>query len=53
MKFGVATVITDESIRPDMLAKALEERRFESLVVAEHSHIPACHCLTPLLHSLN
>ena len=42
MKFGVATVITDESIRPDVLAKALEERGFESLVVAEHSHIPAC-----------
>ena len=42
MKFGVATVITDEGIRPDVLAKALEERGFESLVVAEHSHIPAC-----------
>src|ERR1700743_1728267 len=42
MKFGVATVITDESIRPDVLAKALEERGFESLVVAEHLHIPAC-----------
>jgi hypothetical protein len=40
MKFGVATVITDESIRPDVLAKALKERGFESLVVAEHSHIP-------------
>jgi alkanesulfonate monooxygenase SsuD/methylene tetrahydromethanopterin reductase-like flavin-dependent oxidoreductase (luciferase family) len=53
MKFGVATVITDESIRPDVLAKAVEDRGFESLVVAEHSHIPACHCLTPLRHSLN
>jgi len=41
MKLGVATVITDESIRPDVLAKALEERGFDSLVVAEHSHIPA------------
>src|SRR6202021_1847584 len=41
MKFGVATVITDEGIRPDVLAKALEERGFDSLVVAEHSHIPA------------
>jgi len=40
MKFGVATVITDESISLDVLAKALEERGFESLVVAEHSHIP-------------
>ena len=42
MRFGIATVITDESIRPDVLANALEERGFESLVVAEHSHIPAC-----------
>ena len=41
MKLGVATVITDEGIRPDVLAKALEERGFDSLVVAEHSHIPA------------
>jgi hypothetical protein len=41
MKFGVATVITDESIRPDVRAKTLEERGFESLVVAERSHIPA------------
>ena len=40
MKLGVATVITDESIRPDVLAKATEDRGFDSLVVAEHSHIP-------------
>jgi probable F420-dependent oxidoreductase len=41
MKIGIATVITDEGMRPDVLAKALEERGFDSLVVAEHSHIPA------------
>ncbi|GKU48916.1 LLM class F420-dependent oxidoreductase, partial [Mycobacterium montefiorense] len=41
MKLGVATAITDEGIRPDVLAKALEDRGFDSLVVAEHSHIPA------------
>jgi probable F420-dependent oxidoreductase len=41
MKFGIGTVITDEGIRPDVLAKALEERGFDSLVVAEHSHIPS------------
>jgi alkanesulfonate monooxygenase SsuD/methylene tetrahydromethanopterin reductase-like flavin-dependent oxidoreductase (luciferase family) len=40
MKLGVATVITDVSIRPDVLAKGLEDRGFDSLVVAEHSHIP-------------
>jgi hypothetical protein len=41
MKLGIATVITDEGIRPDVLGKALEDRGYDSLVVAEHSHIPA------------
>ena len=41
MKLGTSTITTDESIRPDALAKALEERGFDSLVVAEHSHVPA------------
>jgi probable F420-dependent oxidoreductase len=41
MKIGVDTMITDEGIRPDVLGKALEERGFESLMVGEHSHVPA------------
>lgn len=41
MKFGVATFITDQGIRPGPLGAALEERRFNSLVITEHSHIPA------------
>ncbi|GAA4552383.1 LLM class F420-dependent oxidoreductase [Amycolatopsis samaneae] len=40
MKFGVNTFVTDESIRPDVLGRALEERGFEALLVTEHSHIP-------------
>lgn len=40
MKFGVSAFVTDEGIRPDILAKALEERGFESMFLAEHSHIP-------------
>ena len=40
MRFGIATFITDEGIRPDALGRALEERGFSSLFVAEHSHIP-------------
>ncbi|WP_214364444.1 LLM class F420-dependent oxidoreductase [Pseudonocardia sp. H11422] len=40
MKFGIATFVTDEGIRPDVLARALEDRRFDSLFLAEHSHIP-------------
>ncbi|MDT7575898.1 MAG: hypothetical protein QOH17_2231, partial [Pseudonocardiales bacterium] len=41
MKFGIATFITDEGIRPAALGRALEERDFSSLFIAEHSHIPA------------
>jgi probable F420-dependent oxidoreductase len=40
MKYGVAIFPTDYSIHPAALGKALEERGFESLWVAEHSHIP-------------
>lgn len=40
MEFGVATFVTDEGIRPDELAIAVEERGFESLLIPEHSHIP-------------
>ncbi|WP_158882805.1 LLM class F420-dependent oxidoreductase [Amycolatopsis anabasis] len=40
MDFGVLTFVTDEGIRPAALGKALEERGFESLFIAEHSHIP-------------
>lgn len=41
VKFGVATFVTDEGIRPAPLARALEERGFDSVFLAEHSHIPA------------
>jgi probable F420-dependent oxidoreductase len=40
MKFGISTFVTDEGIRPDVLGVALEERGFDSLFLAEHSHIP-------------
>ncbi|WP_410588792.1 LLM class F420-dependent oxidoreductase [Amycolatopsis sp. lyj-23] len=40
MEFGISTFVTDEGIRPDVLGAALEERGFESLWLAEHSHIP-------------
>jgi len=40
MEFGASIFFTDYSISPAELAVALEERAFESLWVAEHSHIP-------------
>ena len=41
MDFGAMMFCTDFSIRPDDLAKLLEDRGFESMWVPEHSHIPA------------
>ncbi|MBI1818040.1 MAG: LLM class F420-dependent oxidoreductase [Deltaproteobacteria bacterium] len=41
MDFGVLMFATDYAIRPDDLARAAEERGFESLWFPEHTHIPA------------
>jgi probable F420-dependent oxidoreductase len=41
MKFGIATFVNDDTIDTVSLARAIEERGFASLVVAEHTHIPA------------
>jgi probable F420-dependent oxidoreductase len=40
MKFGIGCFVTDEGIAPGALGRAVEERGFDSLLVAEHSHIP-------------
>jgi probable F420-dependent oxidoreductase len=40
VRIGVLTFITDEGIGAVELGKALEQRGFESLFLAEHSHIP-------------
>jgi len=40
MRFGISMFPTAESIAPDELAYAVEERGFESLWFPEHSHIP-------------
>lgn len=40
MHVGAALFFTAESIRPADLARALEDRGFESLWAPEHSHIP-------------
>lgn len=40
MKIGVSQFNTDYAMRIDELAKALEERGFESLWLPEHTHIP-------------
>lgn len=40
MHFGLTYFPTDTSLRPDAFARAAEERGFESVWFAEHSHIP-------------
>ena len=40
MEIGAAIFFTEYSMTPSDLARALEERGFESLWVAEHSHMP-------------
>lgn len=40
MKLGIAMFPADFAIRPDELARAVEERGFESLFLPEHTHLP-------------
>ena len=40
MKYGALIFLTDYSITPVALGRALEERGFESLFLPEHTHIP-------------
>ena len=41
MKIGISTFVTDDGIDTVSLARAIEERGFDSLVIAEHTNIPA------------
>ncbi len=41
MHYGVMMFATEYAIAPDELARALEDRGFESLWLPEHTHIPA------------
>ena len=41
MKIGFFSYNSDYSVRPDDLAKELEDRSFDSFWVGEHTHIPA------------
>jgi probable F420-dependent oxidoreductase len=41
VKVGVLTFPTEYSVQPDELGRMVEEHGFESLFVAEHTHIPA------------
>ena len=41
VKFGISTFVTDDGIDPVSLATAIDDRGFDALVIAEHTHIPA------------
>lgn len=46
MEHGIVTFLTDYGIAPVSLGQAVEERGFDSLFLAEHTHIPTSR-LTP------
>ena len=41
MKFGISTFVNDDTIDTVTLARAIEERGFDAVAIAEHTHIPA------------
>lgn len=41
MRIATTIMLTDETIRPARLARALEDRGFDGLWLPEHTHIPA------------
>ena len=47
MKYGLSFFPADFSIRFDELARATEAHGFESLLVAEHTHIPTSRLTVP------
>jgi probable F420-dependent oxidoreductase len=53
MKLGIAFFPTEFAIRPDELARAVEERGFESLFFTDHTHIPATPQTRTLMQELH
>lgn len=49
VKLGATTCLTDQSIGPCELARALEERGFSSLYLPEHTHVPTSRKTPPPL----
>ena len=47
MDFGISFFPTDTTLQPVELARAVEERGFDSLWFAEHSHIPTSRATPP------
>jgi probable F420-dependent oxidoreductase len=41
MEIGFYGVCTDETLRPDVMAKLVEDAGFDALAIGEHTHIPA------------
>ena len=50
MEFGASIFFTDYSITPAELAVAMEERGFDSVWAAEHSHIPVPRRTSPFIY---
>ena len=40
MEIGLYGVCTDETLRPDEMARLIEDAGFDALAIGEHTHIP-------------
>ncbi len=49
MRLGITAFLTDETLTPAALARAAEERGFDSLFVPEHTHLPVRADIPPAL----
>ena len=41
MEIGIYGVCTDETLRPDVMARLVEDAGFDALTIGEHTHMPA------------
>jgi len=49
VRIGITTIVTDLSMGPAALARAVEERGFHSLYLPEHTHLPVADAAPPSL----
>lgn len=52
MKIGIAWFATDQLFSPAEMAAAVEERGFDALLLAEHTHIPATEATARVMRDL-
>ena len=41
MEIGLYGVVTDQTLRPEEVARLIEDAGFDALAIGEHTHIPS------------